>query len=168
MAEDPKDQDGPVADRVDYRLAPALGARLVGGLLVVLAIALGVVTALTAALDLPPDVVVVAALLGVAAVLVAGHLLTRRVSVVRFDRDGYRVRLVRGAGVTAARWTEVAEAGTASPGGVPVVVLRLVDGRTTTIPVQVLAADREEFVRDLRDHLQRGQGLRPLSGPDLV
>jgi hypothetical protein len=154
------------ADRVDYRLAPAIGARLVGGLLVVLAVVLGLVTALTVALHLPPDVVVVTALVGVAAVLVAGHVITRRVGVVTFDADGYRVRLVRGAGVAAARWSEVTEVGTATPGGVPVVVVHLADGRATTIPVQVLAGDREEFVRDLRDHLQRGQGLRPLPGSD--
>ena len=42
------------------------------------------------------------------------------------------------------------------------VEIRLRDGRTTTIPVQVLAADREEFVRDLQQHLQRGHGMRRL------
>jgi hypothetical protein len=42
------------------------------------------------------------------------------------------------------------------------VVLRLRDGRTTTIPVQMLAVDREAFVRDVQDHLQRGHGLRKL------
>ena len=44
----------------------------------------------------------------------------------------------------------------------PVVVLRLRDGRTTTIPVEMLAVDREAFVRDVQDHLQRGHGLRKL------
>ena len=42
------------------------------------------------------------------------------------------------------------------------VELRLRDGRTTTIPVGVLAVDREEFVRELQARLQRGHGLRPL------
>ncbi len=36
------------------------------------------------------------------------------------------------------------------------VVLRLRDGRTTTIPVEMLAVDRESFVRDVQQHLQRG------------
>ncbi len=49
--------------------------------------------------------------------------------------DGYRVRLVRGTGVAQAAWTEVDEATTSSPAGIPVVVLRLRDGGTTTIPV---------------------------------
>ena len=44
----------------------------------------------------------------------------------------------------------------------PVVVLRLRSGETTTIPVEMLAGDREEFVRDLVSHLQQGQGLRKL------
>jgi hypothetical protein len=106
--------------------------------------------------------VLVLAVLGVAGVLAAGYVLTRRLPVVHLGPEGYRVRLIRGVGVAAARWTDVGEAVTSLPGGQPVVVLRLVDGRTTTIPVSALAADREEFVRDLRAHLQRGQGLRPL------
>ena len=112
-------------------------------------------------------VVAVVAALGLAAVLVAGHLLTRRAYVVRLDEDGYQVRMVRGAGVRAARWTEVEDAVTASPRGVDCVVLRLRDGRTTTIPVQVLAADREAFVRDVRAHLERGSG-GSARGPDLI
>jgi len=36
------------------------------------------------------------------------------------------------------------------------VVLRLRDGRTTTIPVEALAADREAFARDVRLRLARG------------
>ena len=30
------------------------------------------------------------------------------------------------------------------------------------IPVEVLATGREDFVRDLQQHLRRGQGHRPL------
>jgi hypothetical protein len=145
----------------DYRLAPTYGARLVGGLLVGLAVLLFAATALVA-VGLPADLVLVLAVLGVAGVLTAGYLLTRRVPVVHLGPEGYRVRLIRGVGVPSAVWTDVTEAVTSAPGGQPVVVLRLGDGRTTTIPVAALAADREEFVRDLQEHLQRGQGLRPL------
>jgi hypothetical protein len=42
-----------------------------------------------------------------------------------------------------------------------VVQLRLRDGRSTTIPVQMLAIDREEFVRELQLHLSHGTS-RPL------
>ncbi len=146
----------------DYRLSPALAARLVGLLLVVLALGLFVVTALVAILDLTPDLLVVLAVLGLVGVFATGWLLTRRAYVVRLDDKGYRVRLIRGAGVDAAGWKQVEDAVTSTPRGVAAVVLTLKDGRTTTIPVAALAADREDFVRDLQAHLQRGQGLRPL------
>lgn len=146
----------------DYRLAPAIGARMVGRLLVGLAVALFVATLLVTLFDLPPDLLIVSGLGGVVGVLATGYLLTRRMPVVHLDPEGYRVRLVRGAGVTAAAWTEVEEAVTTTVGSVPVVVLRLTEGRSTTIPVPALDVDREEFVRDLRRHLQHGQGLRPL------
>jgi hypothetical protein len=146
----------------DYRLAPALGARLMGLMLVALAVLLFSTTALVALADLPPDLLVVVAASGVVAVFGLGYFLTRRAYVVRFDSDGYRVRMIRGAGVTAAAWKEVADAATGSPRGIPCVVLTLRDGRTTTIPVGALAVDREQFVRDLQQHLQDGQGLRPL------
>lgn len=148
-------------DEAAYHLAPAVAARAVGGLLVALALLLAVGTVVVAVAGLPLGLLVALVLAGVAAV-VGVHLATRRVPVVRFDRAGYRVRWVRGAGVSAAEWTAVTEAVTASTEEVPVVVLRLGDGRSTTIPVQVLDVDREQFVRELRAHLQRGQGLRPL------
>src|SRR6478735_8470168 len=94
----------------DYRFAPAVSARIVGALLVVLALLLAVVTLVVAVAGLPFLVLLVAAVLGVAGVFAAGHLLTRRVPVVRLDAAGYRVRLVRGAGVTAAAWIDVQEA----------------------------------------------------------
>lgn len=145
-----------------YRLHPSLVARGVGLALVGLALVMFVGTAVVVAADLPADVLVVLLGLGVAGVFVLGWLLRARAYVVRCDQVGYRVRLVRGAGVTQARWKDVEDAVTTSPRGVPCVVLRLRDGRTTTIPVQLLAMDREQFVRELQDHLQRGQGLRPL------
>jgi hypothetical protein len=146
----------------DYRLSPTLGARLMGLLLVVLALLLFVVTALVALLNLTPDLLVVLAALGLVGIFGFGYVLTRRLYVVRLDESGYRVRLIRGAGVTSAEWKDVDDAATATPRGIPCVVLHLRDGRTTTIPVAAVAADREEFVRDLQAHLQRGHGLRQL------
>jgi hypothetical protein len=141
----------------DYRLSPAIGARLLGSALIGLAVLVVALTLVATVLDLSAVFVVVVGALGLAAVLVAGHLLARRY-VVRLGDDGYQVRMVRGAGVRAARWTEVEDAVTASPRGVQCRVLRLRDGRTTTIPVQVLAADREEFARDVRAYLERSSG----------
>ena len=161
-APDPPDGGSPHPGRADYRLSPALAARLVGLLLLVLALVLFATTAVVAVLDLTPDLLVLVAAIGLIGVFGTGYVLTRRAYVVRFDDEGYRVRLVRGAGVDAAGWREVEDAGTSAPRGVPAVVLTLKDGRTTTIPVAALAADRDAFVRDLQRRLQRGQGLRPL------
>lgn len=148
----------------DYRLSPAFGARLVGLLLVGLAVLVFATTALVALLDLHPVVVLVVAVAGVAGVLAVAHVLMRRTHVVHFDDAGYRVRLVRGAGVKEGRWADVEDVVATSPRGIDCVVLRRRDGRTTTIPLQVLAAEPAAFVQDLRDHLQRGHGLRRLDG----
>jgi hypothetical protein len=144
-----------------YRLAPALAARLVGLLLVLLALLVLVGTLLVAVLDGPPALL---PLVGVGAVVAVVALVVplRRVRVVVLDDDGYRVRMIRGAGVHAAPWHDVEEVVAASPHGVDCVVLRLRDGRTTSIPVAAVDAPREEFVEDLRGHLRRGEGLRPL------
>lgn len=147
----------------EFRFAPTIAARLVGAMLVVLALLLAVLTVVVAVAGLPVVVLVLGAVLGVVAVLAVWYRLTRRASVVRFGPAGYRVRMLRGTGVSAAAWTDVQEVATATPGGLPVVLLRLTDGGSTTIPVTLLDVDREQFVRILRDHLQRGQGLRPLT-----
>lgn len=146
----------------DYRLAPLLIARFVGLSLVLLAVVLFGSTALVAVLDLPADLLVAILVLGVVGVFTLAWVLRSKAYVVRCDTDGYRVRFIRGAGAMHALWTDVADAATASPRGIPCVVLHLTDGRRTTIPVQALAVDREEFVRELQAHLERGQGRRPL------
>jgi hypothetical protein len=91
------------------------------------------------------------------AVAVAAVLL--RVEVVSLHDEGYRVRLVRGAGVTSARWADVTEAVAASPRGIDCLVIRLRDGGTTTIPVTALAADRSVFATEVRGYLRRAEGL---------
>ena len=144
----------------EYRLNPAVAARLLGAVLVGVALLVLLATALVAVLDLHTAVLLVPVGLGLAAFVTAAVLHQRRGWVVRVTEEGYRVQWVRGAGVTAARWKDVEDAVTSSVAGAPVVVLRLRDGRTTTIPVQVLAVDREAFVRDLQEHLQRGHGMR--------
>lgn len=144
-----------------YRLAPLLAARLVGMLLVLLAVVVLLGTLLVALLDGSPALLLVIGLVAVLSV-VAMAVLLRRVRVVELDEDGYRVRMVRGAGVRAARWSEVQDAVAASPGGVDCIVLRLSDGRTTTVPVAAVDATPSDLAEDLRSHLRRGEGLRPL------
>ena len=147
----------------DYRLAPAFGARLVGLLVVAAALLMFAATGVVAVLDLHTLVLVPVALVVLAGIFAAAAVV-RGATVVHFDDHGYRVRLIRGAGVKVSSWRDVREVATSQPRGVRCLVLRLGEGRTTTIPVDAVAADREAFVRDLRDHLLRGQGNRPLSG----
>ncbi|HEV2798027.1 MAG TPA: hypothetical protein VGV65_10450, partial [Nocardioides sp.] len=78
--------------------------------------------------------------------------------VARLTAEGYRVQWVRGVGTASGRWTDVEDAITTTVAGAPVVVLRLKDGRTTTIPVEMLAVDREDFVREVQRRLRRGHG----------
>jgi hypothetical protein len=146
----------------DYRLSRAFAARFVGAYLVLLAVLMFVATAAVAATGfVSADALVVLLVVGLVGLVGVASWL-RSVPVVRLDANGYRVRLIRGAGVTQARWKDVADAGTASPRGIPCAVLRLRDGRRTTIPVQALETDREQFVRDLAGYLDRGEGLKPL------
>ena len=147
---------------VEYRLAPSVTARYVGLGLVGLALLVFVGTAVVAVAGLPADVLVLLLVVGVAAVFALGWYLRSRAWVLQCTPEGYRVRLVRGAGVTEARWSAVEDALTTTRHDIPCVVLRLRDGRTTTIPVGVLAVEREQFVRDLQARLQTGSGLRRL------
>ena len=150
------------ADVSDYRLAPLLVARIVGSYLVALALLMFAATALVAVADGPGDVLAVLLGIGVVGMFVLAWWLRSRAYVVRFEADGYRVGLLRGAGVRQARWADVTHAGATSPGGAACLELRLRDGGSTVIPMAALAVDREDFVRELRARLQRGHGLRPL------
>lgn len=146
----------------DYRLAPSVAARLVGLILVAIAVLVFVATALVAFLDLHTVVLLFPVVLGLLVLVATMVVWSRRGWVVRLSEEGYRVQWVRGAGVKAARWKDVEDAVTTTVVNAPVLVLRLRNGGATTIPVEMLAADRESFVRELQGHLQNGQGLRPL------
>ena len=133
-----------------------------GVLLIAISLLVFITTGLVAFLDLHTAVLLIPAVLGIGTLVAGAIVLGRRGWVVRFTDDGYRVQWVRGVGVATARWKDVEDAVTTTSANSPVVVLRLRSGGTTTIPVEMLAGDREEFVRDLQRHLQRGHGLRPL------
>jgi hypothetical protein len=146
----------PPPDASDYRLAPLLIARFVGLYLVLLAVVVFAATAVVAVTDLPGDLLVVVLVVGLAGLFVLAWWLRSRVVVAHFHPGGYRVAMIRGVGVKEARWADVEDAVTASVRGFPCVVIRLRDGRTSTIPVQALAADPEEFARDVRSWLRYG------------
>jgi hypothetical protein len=147
-----------------YRFAGPFIVRLTGfGLGAVGALVL-LLAGVVLVASLPSGVLTVGLLVALAAwllVVVAAVVLRRRV-VVRLDDAGYRVRLVRGAGVREARWKDVEDATAPTVAGSRCVVVRLRDGRTTTIPVDVLKGSADAFVQDLRAHLDRGHGYRPL------
>ncbi len=73
----------------------------------------------------------------------------------RCKRSAGRNRLASGAGVRQARWADVSDAVTTDVAGAPCVVLRLKNGGATTIPVEVLAVDRDTFVRDIQTQLKK-------------
>ena len=151
----------PATEPTVYRLAPAFVARLLGLALVGLALLLLVGTTVLALAGLSLELPVAVALLGLAAAIGYGWWLRSRAWVLRCTDDGYRVRVVRGAGVTEARWSAVEDAVTSYRRDVACLELRLRDGRTTTIPVGVLD-DKEQLVTEIQERLQRGHGLRPL------
>lgn len=144
----------------DFGLAPQLRARLMGAFLAVIGIALLVVTIVTFAFDLPGDVISGLVVLTVVGIFTLGFLLVRRWFVVRLDEVGYQVRFVRGAGVASGRWLDVEDLATSTVHGEHCVVLRLRDGRTTTIPVNLIEGDREEFVREVGTRLAAAHGRR--------
>ena len=141
-----------------YRLAAAVRARVLGGVLVGLGVLVALVAVLVWAFALPGTVLTIAVVLAVGVVVLSGLA----APLVTLDEVGYRVRFLRGAGVVSARWPEVEDVVTATVAGDDCVVLRLRDGRTTTIPVAVLDVPRQDFVRDLGEHLHRGHGYRPV------
>ena len=143
-----------------HRLAPAVAARLLGVVLCAVAVLILVSTLLIAVLDLHTVFLLVPVLVTIASLVACWWLWREKGWVVKFTDEGYRVQWVRGVGAASARWRDVEDAVTTTLVEAPVVVLRLRDGRTTTIPVEMVAMDREAFARDLREHLQRGQGLR--------
>lgn len=146
----------------DYRLAPAVAARLMGLVLVAIAVMVFVATGLVIVFNLHSFVLVVPLVLALLVFVTAAVVHQRRGWVVRLTSEGYKVQWVRGVGADAGRWKDVEDAVTDTIAGSPVLVLRLRDGRTTTIPVEMLAIDREQFVRDIQKHLQDGLGLRRL------
>ena len=137
----------------DYRLSPLLAARLLGVSLVLWGLLVFLATAIVVLFSAPVAILTVAVVLCVVGVFTTGWYLTRRTYVVRLTDDGYRVRFVRGAGVTQARWVDVEDAVTAVVADARCIVLRVRDGRSTTVPVDVLAGSADDFVRTVRDHL---------------
>lgn len=148
-----------------YHLSARFRLRLLGGSLLALGVLVVLAAVLVALTPVPAWVltaVVLLALVGLGALLVR---LRAGAPVVRLEDDGYQVRMVRGAGTKAARWTDVEDVAATTVRGARCVVLRLRDGRATVIPVDILRVSPDDFVRDLQQHLNRGHGYRTLRAP---
>ncbi len=146
----------------DYRVSRPLLVRSMGALLVVMGLGLLLLAALVALLSLPVAVLSLGVVAAVAIVVGAGLVLTRAASVLRMDAEGYQVGLLRSPGARRARWRDVEDVVTATLSGHPCVVIRLRDGGTTTIPLAAVDAPPEALLLDLREHLDRGYGYRPI------
>ena len=144
-----------LADSYDFRLAPAARVRLMGAGLIVIGIVLVVATVVVAVASLPADLLSVLVIAVVVLVFALGYVLNRRSRVLHLDRTGYQVGVVRGAGATSARWADVLDLQTSAVAGARCMVIRLRDGRTTTIPVDLVEGDSEELVRTVRGFLDR-------------
>ena len=142
-----------------HRLAPAVAARVVGVVLCAVAVLILLSTVALAVLDLHTAYLLVPVAATFVILALAAWAWRAKGWVALLTPEGYRIQWVRGVGAASGRWQDVEDAVTTTVAGSPVVVLRLRDGRTTTIPVEVLATDREAFVRDIQQHLQRGRGL---------
>lgn len=147
----------------DYRLSQPVVVRMMGALLVLLGVVVLLMTLGVGVLGVPTVVLSVGIVLVALLLLAAALVLTRGVTLVRLDDAGYRVRFVRGAGVQQARWTDVEDVVATTVAGERCVVLRLRDGRTTTLPVRLLRTSPEAFVKDLQGHLNRGHGYRRIN-----
>lgn len=150
----------PADDVQSFGLSPLLRARMMGVCLAAIGVLLVLFTGVVLALRLPTPVMTLFVLAVLVAIFGLGFLLVRRWYVVRLDRTGYRVRFVRGAGTKAARWTDVEDAATTEVDGARCLTLRLKDGRSTIIPVDLIEGDPEEFVRNMQRRLTEGHGYR--------
>lgn len=143
-------------------LAPSLRLRLLGTGVVAIATSVLVVVLVTWAFSLSGEVLSGVVLLSGIGTLVMLGLLGPRHWVVRLDADGYRVRLLRSAQARSARWADVLDVRVGTVEGVRCAMLRLRDGRLTTLPVDVLSGDANELVEAITAHLDRTHGYRRL------
>lgn len=146
----------------DYRFATPVLVRSMGTALVLIGLVVIAVGVAVSVLGLPTVVLTTALVVAVLLVVGVGLLATRAGWLVQLDDAGYRVRWLRGAGVKQARWQQVEDVVTASIAGHDCVVVRLRDGGTTTIPVEVLDASAATFIEDLSGRLDKGRGYRRL------
>ncbi|MGN6161825.1 MAG: hypothetical protein ACTHOG_09010 [Marmoricola sp.] len=143
-----------------YALTPALRARLMASALVVIALVLLAATLLVAALHLNTAVMLVLVILVPVTIAILASLLSRRFYVLRIDDLGYQSRFVGAVGAKQARWVDVLDLGVVTIEDARCAQFRLRDGRTTTIPVDLLQTDPEELIREFQRRLTAASGRK--------
>ena len=113
----------PTAPDTSYRLAPALGLRLVGRSLVTLGLLVVVATLVGLLIGGGWGLIGAVAGVGLVAAAAWAWWLLGRARALRLTDEGYAVRLLAGVGATAAPWSRVDEAVAASPDGERCLVL---------------------------------------------
>jgi len=138
--------------------AQAVGiCALVTGACVLAALGLGL-----AGLGTARWVAVALTALAAAALAWAVVRLVRAPTALELTDAGYRVPTLRGVGVRQATWREVHDVSTSVRGDQKVVVIRLHDSTTTTLPVRLLDAPAGVWVGELDARLDAAHGQRRL------
>ncbi len=143
----------PLVLRLVGRLTALLGGLWILGICVDLAVGAG---------GSPRWAYVVALGCTVALVAAAGVFVWRPPLVIEMTADGYRLQHLRGGGVAHARWREVGSVTTQSTPNGSVLVVQLVDGRRSLIPLTLLGARAEEAEQEVHERLNTAHGYRPL------
>lgn len=150
-----------------YPLSPRLRARLFGSLLAVLGVLLVVGTVAVALTGSSGDLITALVVIVLLVIVAGGYAVVHRWAVLTLDRTGYRIRFAQGVGCRQARWSDVDDVSAAYVGSRRCLVLRLTDGRATTLPVDFLAGSPDDIARQVRDYLspspkgRRRQGRTP-------
>jgi hypothetical protein len=130
---------------------------LLTGVCVLAALALG-----WADLDNLRWVALAASALAAIALVLAVVRLLRAPTALELTDVGYRVPTLRGVGVREAAWRDVHDVSSQVRGGQQVVVIRLHDSSTTTLPVRLVEVPAREWVVELDARLDAAHGQRRL------
>ncbi|MBA2443718.1 MAG: hypothetical protein H0V49_00065 [Nocardioidaceae bacterium] len=130
-----------------------------------LCLVLGVTWLVVALLDAAAPVRVVLTVITVGVLALCALFLLRPPAVLRLTTEGYAISLVRGAGVKAAPWSEVASVATQPVGGATSLVITLRNGRTSIMPLSLLGAQQATAQGDVRVRLNSAHGYRRLTQP---
>ena len=138
---------------VVYRWPRARLVAVLGRLVVALGVLWVLVTIAVTAWDLSGGWLLVLSLVSLGVLAAAAVLVARPPAVLELTDQGYRISNVRGAGTTAARWTDVTAVSTGESVAGPVLVL---EGRgdPSVVPLELLgpqATEAQQRVRALLD-----------------